>query len=146
MAALFSSSQDHALRFLKKYLLGGSAVFAAISILLFFTSDIVVRLVSGKWSPEIALLVKIMAVLPLSVFVDNIYGTQILLVSGHEKQFMRSILTAGLCSVGLLFILVPAFSCRGAAISFVISELLLLSLYTFYCRKYGFRLINRNLF
>ncbi len=140
ISALFSSSQYQALRFLKKFLLGGSVVFTVISVLLFFTSDIVVWLVSGKWSPEISLLVKIMAVLPLSVFVDNIYGTQVLLGSGHEKQFMQSIVTAGLGSVSLLFVLVPVFSARGAAISFVTSELFLLSLYMFFCRKYGLRL------
>jgi hypothetical protein len=82
-----------------------------------------------------------MSILPLSIFLDNIYGTQIMLNVNLQKQFMRIILTGGAFSVLLLIILVPPLKGMGSAISFLLSELMILSLMLMAVRKSGIHLL-----
>jgi PST family polysaccharide transporter len=141
-SALFAGSQDAAIFFLRKVLLFGSLLFLATSMCLFLGADIAVRLVVGEANFSISVLVKIMAILPLTVFVDNVYGTQILLPLRMEKQFMRAIVSSGLFAVVSALLLVPTFGAVGSAVTFVASEVLLLALMMMYVRRTGIRVMK----
>ncbi len=143
-AVLFSESRERAIRFLRKIVINGSAVFGLISAGLFTLADVIVRAVTGTQSGEIALLVRIMSILPLTVFVDNIYGTQIMLNVHLQKQFMRIIICCGILSLVLLLALVPHFKGIGSAISFLLSECAILILMIVTVRKKGIRLFYRK--
>ena len=139
---LFSESRQRALVYLRKFLLAGSSLFAFLSAMLFILADLLVVLVSGAKNSEIALLIRIMFFLPLSVFIDNIFGTQIMLNCNLKKQFMRIILGGGIFSLMLLLILVPRLHAFGSAISFGISELFIVVLMILTVRKAGIRLFK----
>jgi len=140
VSALFAESQDLAIAFLRRALLIGGLLFLTAGVCLFLGADIAVRLVTGEANSSISVLVKIMAVLPLTVFVDNVYGTQILLPLGMEKQFMKAIVCSGLFAVVGSLLLIPTFGAVGSAVTFIASEVLVLALLMMYVRRTGLRL------
>jgi len=142
VSTLFAESKKRALEFLKKILIAGSSIFTLMSILLFIGADTLVWIVSGHKSGEISLLIKIMSILPLSVFVDNIFGTQILLNINLKNVFMWIIVVGGIFSLGLQILLVPIIKATGTATAFVVSELLMMFFMVIFVRKEGIRLLT----
>lgn len=140
-AILFSQSRDLALRFLRKITLVGSALFGLASIALFVFANLLVGAVTGNRSANIAFYIRIMSLLPLSVFLDNMYGTQIMLNINLRKQFMNIIVGTGALSVFLMVILVPHFKGVGSATAYLFSEVSLLCFMVLTVRKAGIRLL-----
>jgi PST family polysaccharide transporter len=138
---LFKESRERARLFLRKILLGGSALFGSVSILLFIFAEPLVALVTGTQNGTAVLVVRILSILPLSVFVDNIFGVQVLLnIGGMQKQFLKATIAAGLVSVLMQFALVPRLFAAGTAISFLAAELCILTMYIIPVRRAGFKL------
>jgi polysaccharide transporter, PST family len=137
---LFAEGRTAALSFLRKTLLFGGLAFASVSVALFLGADIAVFLITGEFNGYISMLMRIMAILPLSIFLGNIYGTQILLSLGMKKQFMRAILYAGLFSLIVSLILVPPFGAVGAAVAFLSAELLVLVLLAVPVHRMGIKI------
>jgi PST family polysaccharide transporter len=125
---LFRQAADAAYVFLRKFLALGGMIMAAVSVLLFALAPVVVFVVVGRMAPDIAVLVRILAVLPLSVFIDNIYGSQVLLNTGHEKKVVYAVAISALSAIISLVSLVPLLGPLGAAYSYLFSELLVLAL------------------
>jgi polysaccharide transporter, PST family len=138
---MFSTSQSQAIRFLKRIFMAGSAVFGILCFCLFIFSNSIVLAVTGEKSDEIAFLIRIMSFLPLTIFWDNMYGTQIMLNTNMQRQFMRIITAGGLLSVCLLISLVPVFDATGSALSFVVSQLTILICMIVAVRKARIRLV-----
>jgi O-antigen/teichoic acid export membrane protein len=86
-----------------------------------------------------------MAFLPLSIFIDNIFGTQILLNVGGKREFTRAAVIAGIVSLFVSFLVVPTFGEVGTAWVFLIGELLLLALFVIAVRDAGVRLFGRRM-
>jgi PST family polysaccharide transporter len=138
---LFKESRERALSFLRKVLFSGSALFICVSILLFLFAEPIVLLVTGTANATACMLVRIMSILPLSVFIDNIDGVQVLLnIGGMQKQFLRAMIVSGIFSIILQLGLVPHFGAAGTASSFLLTELLILTLYIIPVRRAGFKL------
>jgi polysaccharide transporter, PST family len=138
---LFKESRERALSFLRKILFGGSVLFAGVSILLFIFAGPIVTLITGTNNSTAVLVVRILSILPLSVFVDNIYGVQVLLnIGGMQKQFLRATIVSGVLSVAMQFALVPRFHAAGTAVSFLLAELCILTMYVIPVRRSGFNL------
>jgi polysaccharide transporter, PST family len=138
---LFKESHERALSFLRKILFGGSALIGCVSILLFLFAGPIVFLVTGTHNGTAVLVVRILAILPLTVFVDNIYGVQVLLnIGGMQKQFLKATVISGLVSVLMQLALVPRFHAAGTAISFLAAELCILTMYIIPVRRSGFKL------
>jgi PST family polysaccharide transporter len=138
---LFNESRERARLFLRKILFGGSALFGCVSVLLFSFAEPIVSLVTGTHNHMAVAIVRIIAILPLSVFVDNIFGVQVLLnIGGMQKQFLQATIAAGLVSVFMQLALVPRFSAYGTAISFLAAELCILIMYIIPVRRAGFKL------
>lgn len=138
---LFKESRERALGFLRKILFGGSVLFGCVSVLLFLFAGTIVSLVTGTQNDNAVLLVRILAILPLSVFADNIYGVQVLLnIGGMQKQFLQATIIAGLLSIIIQLALVPRFYATGSAVSFLAAELCILTMYIIPVRRAGFKL------
>ena len=144
ISIMFSESQSRAIRFLKKVLISGVIVFGILCCCLFVFSGSIVFAITGAKSYEIQVLIKIMAFLPLTVFIDNIFGTQIMLNANLQKQFMQIIIAGGILSICLLMILIPIFNAYGSAISFVTSQFAILSCMIFTVQKAKIRFHWRN--
>lgn len=142
VSQMFENSSKQALLFLKKISIAGSGIFGVMSILLFILADFLVVFVAGVPSKEISTLIRIMSLLPVTVFLDNIFGTQIMLNNNMKKQFMYIIVFGGIFSVMMLIILVPQLKGTGSAISFVSSEITILLAMILTVRKKGIRLFR----
>lgn len=140
-ALYFKESRERARLFLRKVLLGGSALFGCVSVLLFCFAGPVVHLITGTHNDMAVMVVRILSLLPLSVFIDNIFGVQVLLnIGGMQKQFLKATIAAGLLSVFMQLALVPRFSAYGTALSFLAAELCILTMYIIPVRRAGFKL------
>ncbi len=87
-----SKSTEDAIRFLRKYAFLPTIPFVLVSLVLFLTAPLVVRLVfGGRYEPTI-LLLRIMAFSPFLLTVSHIYSTYYMLAFGYSKQWSRIIL------------------------------------------------------
>ena len=141
VSKLFSESRQKAVTFIKKILIFGSLIFIFLCILLVLSADLLVSLITGENIKTIAFLIRIMAVVPLTIFLDNLYGTQVLINIGRESQFMKAVLIPGIISIIASFVFVPIWKYYATAIIFVISEILILIMMIYYARKNNIYLI-----
>lgn len=141
---LFSQSREQGTAFLRKFLAGGVLMHVPGCVMLFLFSGTVSELLMGSPSREMTAIIRILAVLPATVFIDNIYGTQVLLNIGQEKLVMRGIIVAGSLSVVSMAILMPLFGEYGAAFTYLIAELTILVCMIYFTRKSGISLLYRG--
>jgi polysaccharide transporter, PST family len=132
VAILLNTSHSIAFAFLRRILLWGSIAFATLSLLLVISSEIIVRFICGYDEARIYPLIWILSPLPLTIFINSIFGVQILLNTGYRKTFMAIPLSAGILALGLQYLLIPKFGIQGAAWSLCISEIWILCLYVFF--------------
>jgi polysaccharide transporter, PST family len=140
VSKLFVKSRDAALAFLRKTLLYGGIGLSAVSVGFFFGSSIVVRLVTGDDNDAISVLIKIMAIIPLTNFIDNIYGTQVLLPLGRKRQFLAVILSGSAVYLVTCLLLTPTFAAVGAAIAVTIAQVLVSALMAVCAYRTGVKL------
>jgi len=136
LSKLFKESQQHAIRFVKKYLKLTAIVAGVLTIITFiFAKEIILIVVGSKFIPSINVL-RIIVFLPLIILLSNIYGIQIMLNLGYKKEFSRIILFAGIVNLILSFILVPMYFEIGTSIAVVITECIVtFGMYDFVRRK-----------
>ncbi len=145
VSSLFEESKVKAVKFIKKILLYGSIFFAAMCVLLYFTADVLVMLITGENVKSIGLLIRIMSIVPLTVFVDNLYGTQVLININRSSQFMKAVLYPGMLSVALSFLLVPVWKQYASSVIFVVSELIILVMMISYVNKNNVYLVKESI-
>jgi len=126
--AMFVASRQEALHALQKILYFGSSVFIIASLLLFFGAGVITNLVTGGENETITILIKIISALPFTIFVVNIFGTQIMLNTGMESYFMKVMLITGLFATSSSLFMVPLFGEHGSAIVSLLSEILEMTL------------------
>lgn len=141
-SALFAASREQAIRFLRRVLLMGGALFACLCVALFLTADYAVIVVAGERSALIASLIRIIAILPLSIFVDNIYGTQVMLNVGLERPFRNAVVRGALISLCLSLALIPLFGAVGSALAFLCSEIAVLAMMIIPVNRAGIGLLR----
>lgn len=140
---LMSQSKESAFAFIRKVAPPAMAVFGSLSICMFLFVDITLKTLFKQTNPDAVTLVRILSILPLSIYLDNIYGTQILLTNHLEKPFMACVLGSGIASVCIQLLLIPHFSIFGAAGSWLASQLLLLGLFIGVAKHRGLQLTTR---
>lgn len=124
--ALFFESKEKAVLFLKKVILFSSPIFMSASILLFIFADIIVKIITGSHNEYIVLLIKILSILPFTVYLDNFYGVQILFNTGRSRELMKIILCAGTFSVITSLIMVPFYKAIATSVILLSTELIIL--------------------
>lgn len=119
-----AASRQDALLFLRKVLiLLGSVNFIISAVLFMFAAEIVNILLGAGYEPSIVLL-KIMAFLPLTIALSQVFGIQTMLNFGLEKEFSRILLGAALVHTALIVPLTICLAARGTAVAVLITELL----------------------
>jgi PST family polysaccharide transporter len=140
---LYKQSTESALAFLKKIAFSVSAVIILICILLLCNADILVHLITNENIPEIGFLIRIMTFLPLTIFLDNIFGTQILINIGKSKQFMLSVLIPGMISILFSIILIPIYKSLASAMIVIFSEAFVLFLMMWFVSKSNIHIFEK---
>jgi len=139
---LFHTAKLQALMLLRKVLFVGLVAFVLLSIGLWAASDYLVLLIAGERLPEVSSLIKIMSLMPLMVFIDNIFGTQILLNIGHKNKYMRALLSGSIVSMILSFIVIPYWNLNGAAIVVISTEMVIMFMMVIPAHRLGYSISN----
>jgi len=123
MAQLLKIHKEKAILQLKKIITIGSLLYAIISVLVLFFAEDIIHLLYNNSFEESILVLEIIAFVPLTIFLNNIFGTQIMLNTGKQKEFSKILFVGAIINIFLCFILSYYFSYIGTAISLVIVEI-----------------------
>ncbi len=141
VSSLFENSQQMALQLLRKAFLWGGGLLLFSSMMLFLFAQYIVRIIVGNDQPVVVSLLRIMSIIPISVFIDNIYGTQILLNIHREQIFMTIIVVSGIISLLGMLLFVPKYGAFAAAMASTVSEVMLMGMMIFAVRREGIKLL-----
>lgn len=128
-------------RFLRRILYPGAIFFTLLALVLATQSSFLLGLLSPNPPHASHIAMLILAPLPLSIFLDSLYGTQIVLGTGKDRDFARAILTSGLAALLLQQLLIPRWGAPGAAFCLMLAEILLLTQFIVVSRRIGVRLV-----
>lgn len=131
----FVHSSQEAFKFIGHYFIFGTLIFGIGGVFLFSFSDLIITIFNGEKTVQMSNNLRILSFIPLSIFVNNIYGTQIQLQISREKSFRNIILFCGLLLPLLTVLFVNINSNYGAAFALLISEVLLTILMVFDVEK-----------
>ena len=112
---LVKISKYNALVFIRKVLLLGLPCFLTISVLIYLNANQLTKIISGGSNSEVELVIRTLSLLPTTVFIDNIYGTQVMLNFGMGTLFMFSVLLPGVISVILSITFLPNHGINAAS-------------------------------
>lgn len=123
VAALNARSRQDALTFLAKLLRIQGAATLMLSLSLFVLAKPIVFLLFGERFQESVRLVEWMALLPFIIGLSNVFGTQAMLNFDMKQSFSRILIASGLINIALIAPLVIWFGAEGAAISVILTEI-----------------------
>lgn len=106
------------------FLFQGGGTFL-LSILLYLFSPAIITCMYGQNYQSSITVLKILAWLPFVIGISNIYGYQVLLVMGRKVIYSKIIITGGIVYSFLIIPLLSYKSINGAAISILITELVI---------------------
>lgn len=122
IAKKMTSDKTAAIRKLKKITYIGSVFYIGVLGICYFLSDYIIHLLYGDDLRASVWVLQVMLIIPLLIFLNNIFGTQILLNTGREKIFFYVLLLAAILSLFLCFSLTYLYSYQGTAIALLITE------------------------
>jgi len=136
MSRLLKEDINKAITFGKKLLIYGIFTYGIFIVLILLLSNKIIILLLGDNFQNSEIIFKILLIIPLTVFINNVYGTQFLINTGHGDKFSKIIIISGLSNLILCPILTYFFSYIGTSISWVIIEFFVLYGMYYYSTKY----------
>lgn len=107
-----------------------------ISIFVYFFSEYIIIILFGENYSSAIFLLKMMSIIPFIVSISNIYGIQIMMNFGYQKEFSRIIILAAIIDLIIVFPLVFLLKAKGVIItSIIIESIVTLLTYFFVIRK-----------
>ncbi len=145
ISALAIQSREKALMFIRKTLnwIGSGSLIISI-ILLLLAKPAVLFLLGHKYVESIAI-VRWMAFMPFIVGLSNIFGVQTMVTFGMKKQFSRILLLAGVFNLVILFPLIWAAGAEGAAISLMLTEVIVTVTMAIILQRNGFYIYSPHI-
>ena len=137
ISALSQSAPNEAKRLIKRLALIVGAAMLIVFFVLFFSSGYLMLFLRDDFE-GIDMLFKIMAIIPFFVALGGIFGQLGLLALGNEqdkKNYQRVYLIAGTVALVSIFISIPLFGVIGAAVSLLITEVIVCGLMIWFGRK-----------
>lgn len=110
-----------------------------IGVGLFLLAPEFLMLLSGSAFIEATAAMQILAILPLCIGLNNLFGMQILSASGHDKLLLWSVFMGMLVNVGLNVWLIPNYAHVGAAMAIATTEAFVTAI-TYYFAYVKFKL------
>lgn len=126
-------SIESGVNFLKKMLLVSSIIMLVLGAVVWLLSEPIALLVYGdKGHSEIALLLGMLAFIPLLVTISNIFGIQMMLNLGYKKEFNAVLWGSGVLGIGASLVFVPAYQdVATASILLLVEVVITLSMFLF---------------
>jgi len=120
---LLNESYERFISFNKKLFKIALLVGTIISIILFLFAEPLVNIVLGRDYQSSILVLRIIAWLPVVIFLSNVFGIQTMLPMNKHKSFAIILFFAAMINLVLSFILVPKYFEIGTAISVLATEI-----------------------
>ena len=134
---LIQGSKEKFLRFNRKLLkLQGFFAFF-ISFVVFLLAQPIGSVLFGAEFIESVDVLKILVWLPFLISISNVYGVQTMLPLNFERQFFNIVAFGMVINLILLFILIPDYRGNGAAVSLLISEIVVTISMVVFCKIKG---------
>lgn len=129
---LLAESYQKFISFNRKLLKISFMIGIIISSSLFLFAEPIVKIVLGnEYSPSVIVL-RIIAWLPLIIFLSNVFGIQTMLPLNYQKRFSQILFLAALINLMISFSIVPSYFEIGTAVSMLVTEIFVtLSFYIF---------------
>lgn len=129
---LLAESYQKFISFNRKLLKISVMIGIIISSSLFLFAEPIVKIVLGnEYSPSVIVL-RIIAWLPLIIFLSNVFGIQTMLPLNYQKRFSQILFLAALINLMISFSIVPSYFEIGTAVSMLVTEIFVtLSFYIF---------------
>lgn len=129
---LLAESYQKFISFNRKLLKISVIIGIIISSSLFLFAEPIVKIVLGnEYSPSVIVL-RIIAWLPLIIFLSNVFGIQTMLPLNYQKRFSQILFLAALINLMISFSIVPSYFEIGTAVSMLVTEIFVtLSFYIF---------------
>lgn len=143
VSRLAADSKEETLRFLGKIARHVGLAMGLGSLLLFIFADLIVAVVLGNAFRESVYVIKILALLPTSIFLNNIFGTQIMLNFDMKAAFARILISGGAINVALAIVIAPSYQHCGIAFAVMLTELYICLAMLVYTRHKRCRLVFR---
>ena len=109
-------------------LLASIALMCSLGV--FILADVVVNVLFGGEHQITANILQIFSLLPFVISISNLMGVQILIPFGYKKEFSKVLIIAGCMSLILLVPSVYFYAEYGAAVSVILTEILVTGLMT----------------
>jgi len=120
---LLAESYQKFISFNRKLLKISVMIGIIISSSLFLFAEPIVRIVLGnEYSPSVIVL-RIIAWLPLIIFLSNVFGIQTMLPLNYQKRFSQILFLAALINLMISFSIVPSYFEIGTAVSMLVTEI-----------------------
>lgn len=120
---LLAESYQKFISFNRKLLKISVMIGIIISSSLFLFAEPIVKIVLGnEYSPSVIVL-RIIAWLPLIIFLSNVFGIQTMLPLNYQKRFSQILFLAALINLMISFSIVPSYFEIGTAVSMLVTEI-----------------------
>lgn len=129
------------LEFNRKLLFILAPIFLLASVTLFFSAELVIKLLFGDNGVESVKVLKILSIIPFIILLHIIYALFTMLVLNKNKEYSRIIISAAVINIFLSYFLIKNYGHIGAAISIVTIEFYLFLRYFIYTFKNKMRII-----
>jgi len=97
--------------------------------------EIIIVIAGEAFQPAVPLL-RVLAFLPITIGLSNIFAFQILVPFNREKKFLTAVILGGIISVTLNFLLVPIVGAFGSAWANLITEIAVTIITGFYAYRF----------
>ena len=100
----------------------GSWCYLIIILGVFASAEYIVEIMFGELLKDVVIALRIILIVPLLVFLNNLFGTQILLNLGKDKAFFLVLLFTATLNLIFIFPLTYFYGYIGTSISMVFAE------------------------
>ena len=108
---------------LKKIIYFGTLGYLVILAPIFIFSDTIITFLYSDKILESSVVLQIITIVPLTIFLNNIFGTQIMLNTHKQKEFFMVLFSGGIINLILCTLLTYYFSYIGTSIALLIVEI-----------------------
>jgi PST family polysaccharide transporter len=127
---------------LRRLLLATGGVNLAISLTLLFGMQPILAIVGGNALQSAKGVMVIMAFVPLTGGINTVLGIQTMMAFNFSRAFSRMVAASGFFNLVAVVPLALRFGERGAAISYVMSETMLLLSMSLFLHRKGINLLT----
>jgi PST family polysaccharide transporter len=128
---------------IKKITAIGTAIFSVLILFCFCFAEYIIEIIYGKAMLPSVLLFRIIILIPLLSFLDNMYGKQILLNLGRDNLYFRVIVFATILNLSINFILTHFYRELGTAITLIITQIVIVLGMWYFARKEVKLIVNK---